>query len=56
MFLPSVNSADRKLIVDYTLIVFFDSFWHYDGIVRGYDPIHVPMWYLRDLMCVCCHH
>ena len=51
--LPSANTPDRKMIADYTVIDFLDSFWHYDGVVRGGAPIHVPMWFLRNLICVC---
>ncbi len=47
LFIPTLNN--QKLLKDYSLIEFLDSFWHYNGI--AYDcPIHSHLWFLRDLI------
>jgi len=50
LIMPSATSHGRKLILDYTLLDFFDSFWHFDGIYRGWGPIYAPLWFIRDLI------
>lgn len=49
---PSSTSLDRKLVVDYTVIELFDSYWSFDGVKRGWAPICGPLWFVRDLMIV----
>ena len=49
---PSSTSLDRKLVMDYSVIDILDSYWHFDGVIRGYDPICGPLWFIRDLMIV----
>ena len=49
---PSSTSLDRKLIMDYSFIDILDSYWHFDGVCRGYGPICGPLWFIRDLMIV----
>lgn len=49
---PSSTSLGRKLVVDYSFIDILDSYWHFDGVIRGYDPICGPLWFIRDLMIV----
>lgn len=46
---PSMTSPDRKMILDYSMIDFLDSFWHYDGVSYG-GPIYGPLWFIRDLI------
>lgn len=50
-FAPSLTSPDRKMIADYSLIDFVDSFWHYDGVSYG-GPIYGPLWFIRDLIVI----
>ena len=50
MMLPSATSQGRKMVIDYTLLDFIDSFWHYDGVDRGWGPIYGPLWFIRDLI------
>lgn len=49
---PSSTSLGRKLIMDYSFIDILDSYWHFDGVTRGYGPICGPLWFIRDLMIV----
>ena len=48
---PSITSPDRKMILDYSIIDFVDSFWHYDGVTYG-GPIYGPLWFIRDLIVI----
>lgn len=51
LFFPNMTSPDRKLIIDYTIIDYFDSYWSYDGIDH-YAPIYGPLWFIRDLIVI----
>lgn len=47
VFIPSLNN--RKMLSDYTIGEFFNSFWNYSGLGYG-CPILGPLWFLRDLI------
>ena len=49
---PSSTNLDRKLVMEYSFIDILDSYWHFDGVCRGYGPICGPLWFIRDLMIV----
>ena len=49
---PSSTSLDRKLVLDYSFIDILDSYWHFDGVKRGWAPICGPLWFIRDLIIV----
>lgn len=51
LFLPNITSPDRKLIIDYNIIDYIDSFWSFDGIDH-YAPIYGPLWFIRDLIVI----
>ena len=47
LYLPSLNN--RKLLSEYTLLDFLNSFWNYSGIGYG-CPMLSYLWFLRDLI------
>lgn len=47
MFLPSLNN--RKLLSEYSLGEFFNSFWNYSGLGYG-CPMLSFLWFLRNLI------